>query len=170
MALTGLGITLPPPPQHEDASLQEEPAPPDIGGGPLSFFPQRCLPFQDDSPGPVGPPDPYTHPGGLGPQRNSDLSSLWLLSLGGHLGAGPPNCPEQWPGRPSAQGPAPVAEFSCEVTRRPGRKFSTMASEKEAGIRTPATRLCCSSSCVPCPLSLHFCLALYSEAQLLDSR
>lgn len=52
VALTALGIT-PPHPQHEDARLQGEPAPPGIGGGPVSFFPQPCLPFQGDSPGQV---------------------------------------------------------------------------------------------------------------------
>lgn len=67
-------------------------------------------------------------------------------------------------------GAAPVAETSYEVTRGPGSKSSTLASEKEAGIRTPATRLCCSSTQVPCTLSLHFCPALYSELKLLDSR
>lgn len=131
----------------------------------MSFSPQPCLPFRGDSPGQVGPPRPINTfiQGGWAP-RELRPQPAWpsggrATQLCGAVA-----------GEALHPGAAPVAETSYEVTRGPGSKSSTLASEKEAGIRTPATRLWAQAlgSCVPCPS--HFCPALYSEAKLMDSR
>lgn len=130
--------------QHEDREAWSgEPAPPGVVGGPLPFLPQPCLPFWDGA----------TGPGGARAPKLTQAPAAWS----GHLGVGPPrlvcNCPEQCWGRPSAQGGAPTADSSYQVTRGPGRNSLTLASKEEARTRTPATGLCgsCSVSCVPCP-------------------
>ena len=152
--------------QHEDREAWSgELAPPGVVGGPLPFLPQPCLPFWGGAPGPGG---------ARAPELTQAPAACGSSARGGHLGVGPPS----WSaivlssvgGGPLPRGVPPLLILPLyQVTRGPGRNSPALASQKAARTRPPAPGLCCSRSCVLCPLSLCLRPGLYLETKLLGS-